>query len=109
MKIKLFEVRSSCTFIGIMATKVGATNQAEQYLLKRAGYYDSAENAIIVQELDGGIRPSTSDAYKQESNDIKEAHKYINLHFDELESGDVIDLEFISGKTSEPRIAQRLE
>jgi len=36
------------------------------------------------------------------------AHQYIRVHFDELKDGDVVDVQFIMGKTTEPKISERL-
>ena len=39
---------------------------------------------------------------------MKEAHAYIAGHFEELESGAVIDVEFILGETAEAKKSERL-
>lgn len=35
------------------------------------------------------------------------AHKYINEHYDELDSGDVVDVRFILGETEKPEPSTR--
>jgi len=94
-----------------MATKLGseATDQ-EDYLLHRGGYGNnlSRENSdyVIVTRLEDC--ESSYNAYKW-CNDrtMLEAHRYINNHFDDLNTGDVVDVEFILGETSTPKISDR--
>ena len=37
------------------------------------------------------------------------AHKFIKEHFDELETGDVIDVEYILGETDTQKMSERIE
>jgi len=103
MKTKLFELRDRATFVPVMVTKVEASNEAERYLLRRAGY-GLPSDLVIMSGLDGGLDKATCDPYDWGDNRTRlVAHQYIAEHFDELESGAVVDVEFILGERTEPK------
>ncbi|KKL90716.1 hypothetical protein LCGC14_1901950, partial [marine sediment metagenome] len=39
---------------------------------------------------------------------VAEAHRYVAAHWDELKSGDVIDVEFVLDETTEKKVSERL-
>lgn len=117
MIIKLLEIRDVGTTIPAMAIKLTARDEAEQWLLRRAGY---ALEAIvpnnpqvtpytILWPLVGGI--ATYDAYGHKTNarTYCVAHLFIAEHFDHLQSGAVIDVEYILGERAEPKISERID
>lgn len=106
MNSKLFELRDRGTFVPVMVTKVEPANEQEMYLLRRSGY-GIPSDLVIMTGLDGGLDKATCDPYDWGSNRTRlVAHKYIAEHFDELESGAVIDVEFILGETTKPKISE---
>jgi hypothetical protein len=50
-----------------------------------------------------GSRPIEYDCYNWNDRTYKVAHKHIIEHFDELEDGAVIDVEYILGETEAPK------
>jgi hypothetical protein len=40
---------------------------------------------------------------------LPESHQYIKNHWDELKTGDVIDVEYITGETLQPKQSQAIE
>jgi hypothetical protein len=40
---------------------------------------------------------------------FRAAHLYVEEHFDEIEDGAVVDVEFILGETAEPKVSERIE
>lgn len=113
MDTKIFELRAPATLIVLMAIKMHVYNEAERYLMTRSGYgrsnYDF-NKYIMVFPIDGGGKSlATTDAYKQTIEEIRLAHMYIIKHFDELEDGQVIDVEFITGKVNYPKTPERIE
>lgn len=114
METKLFEVRDRMTFLPVICVKLQPGNEADGYLLAMTGY---------------GLLPKTQRQYilmgKLQTGDLKNcpqdhggypgvrtlpiAHQHIEKHWDELTSGDVIDVEFILGEMAAPKIAQRLK
>ena len=113
MQTKLFEIRDAATFIPAIATqlyvapgcKEPARKEAENYLLRRAGY--GLDKLILFARLDGG-GPATYDCYDWKTRTMQVAHDYIEKHWDELESGAVIDVQFIVGETAVAKQSEAL-
>jgi hypothetical protein len=60
--------------------------------------------------LDGGSSAVNCDPYKWGPSRTRgRCHDYIIEHWDELESGDVVDYEFITGISDKPKMPQRLD
>lgn len=101
MKSKIFEVRDRGTLVPVMATMVSDNNGEDEYennLIARAGY--GTYGMVIMTILESG--ESKNDPFKWDdcSRTFKEAHCYIFKHFFELNSGDVIDVEYILGESN---------
>lgn len=115
MLAKAFEIRDRMTFIpalGVAMTPTGIHSRdqrAQQYLLRRCGYGVDGPPIILFTRLDGH-GPAYSDPYKWTGpgcRTMKHAHQYITANWEKLKDGDVIDVEFILGETSEPKISER--
>lgn len=99
MVTKVFEVRDEITHIGVMATKMVGETPDEDYEVERCGF-GRGSNLVIVTKM---YEPeSQHDAYNWPSRTMKHAHLYIEQHFDELKSGDVIDVQYILGESDAP-------
>lgn len=109
MQNKLFEVRDRATFIPVMAIHIdGNCTDQEDWLLRRSGYGESeGRNYVYLIHLQTG--EGQYDPYKwgRGSRTLREAHKYIVEHFDELQTGDVVDVEFILGESATKKITER--
>jgi GH43 family beta-xylosidase len=104
METKLFEVRDRGTLIPVIAIRLGAGNESERYLLARVGYgttKEEQEDYVLYAGLE--YFNMQGDPYKQTNRTRHVSHKYIREHWDELSSGDVIDVEFILGETTEKK------
>jgi hypothetical protein len=117
LPVKLFEVRDSRTFIPVIAVRLLALpfasgEEQEIYLLRRAGYsQESIVNPfelpnIFVGRLQGGT--ATYDPYEWDNRTLTTAHQHMIDHWEELVSGQVIDVEFILGETKSPKTTERL-
>lgn len=103
METKLFEIRDSGTFIPVIAIKCRSQLEAERYLLRR---YDS--NCIFIGKIASG--GGEYDPYNwPSSRTMQIAHTHIEEKWDQLSTGDVIDVEFILGETTEKKISERLK
>lgn len=106
MNSKLFELRDRATFVPVMVTKVEYRNEAERYLLRRSGF-ELPSDMVIMAGLDGGLDKATCDPYDWAGNRTRMvAHDYIAKNFDKLESGSVIDVEYILGETEQPKVSE---
>lgn len=110
--IKLFEIRDRATFIPVYAFRarpLTPDNEAERYLLARAGYGPVGDSeCVIVGRLAGHGAQCDPFEWQTGARTLTTAHQFIEAHFDELETGAVIDVEFILGETSAPKITERL-
>lgn len=114
METKLFEVRDRMTFLAVIAIKLEPGNEPDRYLLAMSGYGLRAEKQrqyILMGKLQtGNLKCSSSDHEGYPTvRTLPMAHHHIQKHWEELTSGDVIDVEFILGEVEAPKISQRLE
>lgn len=105
VSIKFFEVRDRATFIPVMAILAHTESGQEQrdWLLRRAGYV--GRYVFIVR-----LTSSPEVQYSQwdwNGRTMQAAASYIEDHFDELEDGAVVDVEFILGETDQPKRSER--
>ena len=111
MNAKTFEIRDAGTFIPVLAVQLSPGNEEDRYLIGRAGYgtlpRDQAEY-ILLCRIDGGTGECTSDIYGWRNGErtMPEAHRYIEEHFETLASGEVIDVQYILGETTEKKLSE---
>lgn len=110
---KLFEVRDRLTFIPVLAVNLFPFNEQERYLLARKGYMfcgqivDDLQVAIVRLGYDREFA-SSPNYWDENQRTMYQAHKHIQKNWDHLASGDVIDVEFILGETTEPKKSERM-
>lgn len=162
MTVKLIEIRDRGTFIAAMAIKLFARDEAERFLLGRAGYakeqitgltigvelvcpvcgytlgaelaepfmlknpngvacpnkqhdawlgkrpgikaYDGQPYILLVK-LDGV--DAEYDPFQWTIGTMPTAHRWLIAHWDEVRSGDVVDVEFLLGQSSAPKVSER--
>ena len=112
MIVKVFEVRDSATFMPVVAIKVTPANEAERYLAARLGYGTTpeAQSKYVLMSLLCSGEPMFYDPHHWSfsSRTRAVAHEYIKEHFDELESGAVVDVQFILRETEAPKVSEAL-
>lgn len=114
MESKLFELRDTGTFLPVIAIRLEPTNVEDRYLLAITGYglkIESQRKYILMGKLSTAnlkCSPNEHEGYPTVRT-LPMAHQHILKHWEELKSGDVIDVEFILGETKEPKVSQRLE
>ena len=102
MQTKLFEIRDYGTCIVVAAMQTKGESTPERRLLRRGGW---GERSIILCDINGKSE-CTHDPFiwKERGNDtLFYAHMYIQKNFDQLENHSVIDVEYINGKTKDPK------
>ena len=107
MHAKALEIRDEGTFIAALAVNMEAVNGEQRYLLRRCGYALDGRPNVIVTRLDGNGK-ATNDPYAWGGRTWPVAHLYIIEHWDELADGDVVDVSFILGETTAPKVSERL-
>lgn len=115
MLAKALEIRDRVTFIAALAVDMNPRYKTiaaehcphQHYLLSRCGYPCGGAPNIILTKLNGSGK-ATNDPYDWGDRTWHVAHKYIIEHWAELNDGDVIDVEFILGETSAPKLSERV-
>jgi hypothetical protein len=112
MIAKCFEIRDSNTFIPILAVKLDPDNEGDSYLLSRAGYdltpMEQREYVQVIR-ISGGSGMSACDPHEwgPHSRTLTVAHEFIIEHFNDLEPGAVIDVEYILGEKPTKKRSER--
>jgi hypothetical protein len=107
MEVKCLELRDHNTFVPVICIRPVADNEAQRYLLRRDGYRaDESEHCVIL--IDAQCRGVAYDPYDWHGGGRTKpnAHQYIERHWHELRDGDVVDVAFILGETSEKKISE---
>ena len=108
MKTKALEIRDKGTFIAVIAIQARGQDEVESWLLRRSGFGADSDCVILVRMNCSGVdRNASYDPYAWGGRTYVVAHDYIAKHFDELNNGAVIDVEFILGETAEPKKSER--
>lgn len=118
MQTKALELRDEMTFIPILCVNMNpklATNTealetatAQRWLLRRCGYPCNGRPNILMTRLSAdGYATNDPYGWPGGSQTFPVAHNWIIEHWNELKDGDVVDVEFILGKTLEPKISER--
>lgn len=106
VETKLLELRDRATFIPAIATLMESEHPQERYLLGRAGY--RGVRCVLLTGLGGG-RKAEYDCYAWNSEPFRSAHHYLEQHWDEVQTGAVLDGEFLRGETTQPKRSESEE
>jgi hypothetical protein len=111
MNAKTFEIRDSMTFIPVLAVRLCPEDERDRYLFARAGYGlrpEDQEQYVGMARIDGGIGKWTSDPFEwcDGSRTLQVAHQFITDNWNTLRSGDVVDVQFILGETTSPKVSE---
>lgn len=108
MKTKIIEIRDSATFIPVMATLMESENEVESWYLRKTGYGKDS-GLVMITPLSGGKAEYSPYDWDTMARTYPVAHKYIQEHWNELESGDVVCVETILGERETPKVSERRE
>jgi len=103
---KVLEVRDSGTHIPVLAIRLLAKNGIQNYYVHdRMGYPRDGSGIamILLNDCNGNCNP-----YWWGDRTCATAHHYIYDHFEELNDGDVVDVEFILGEKPSKKVSERL-
>lgn len=111
MLVKAIEIRDEGTFIAALAVDMNPANDEQRYLLRRCGYPCDGRPNIILTRLDGDETGrddrATNDPYARGGRTWPIAHHWIIEHWDELEDGSVVDVQFILGERPQRKLSER--
>ena len=106
MKTLALEIRDRATFLPMLAVQMTSSNMEQKYLLRRSGY-GGEHTLIMLWSMSQSRTPASYDPHDWNDRTRRIAHQYIQENFNELSDGDVIDVEFILGETTSPKISER--
>jgi len=96
-RVKYLEIRDRLTCVKAFAFKLPRELPA---LARAAGF---GKPAVFFGKLDGTDVTYDPFKHKPVGRTMKEAHLWLRDNYDSVESGDVIDVEYILGETDEPK------
>ena len=110
METKILEIRDEGTFIPILAIDMNPSIEArgvDTYYLRRCGYTCDGAPNIAITRLDMNGSPAWYDPYGWGGRTFPVAHNYIIENWDNLQTGDVVDVSYILGETATPKRSER--
>jgi hypothetical protein len=108
MTSKMIEIRDRGTFVPALATRLDTGLEHERWLMREAGF-ESPYLDILLCKISGGgghLKCAT-DPVDWNDRTYFTIHKYLLEHFDEVRPGQVLDVEYILGEKSEPKVSER--
>jgi hypothetical protein len=98
-KLKHIEILDRATFIPAIAVRLDSNDTFGGHLIRRAGF---KAFGILLADLNYGT--GSVDPYGHgDSRTRTVVHLYLEQHWDDVEDGQVIDVEFILGETAESK------
>lgn len=103
MIVKLLEIRDRATCISVSAIKFNPTTKPEKGILRWSGFHPN-DFVFLVKLTDAAKFHYDPRAWNDRT--MESAHLWIEKHFDELRSGDLVDVEVILGEKKKPKKSQ---
>lgn len=102
---KIIEIRDSATCLIVVAFRTYTfNNSVENWGFRREGF--GPDSVYLVRLND---QQCAYDPFKwANSRTMFQAHLYLQDHYDELESGDVLDIEYILGEKTIKKVSERI-
>lgn len=102
---KMIEIRDSMTCIAALAIQMFPTDDVEKRFMNRCGFPKDGSSIILMSLYD---QKATNDPFEWESlgkgqRTFQTAHHWILRHFTEIQSGDVVDVQYILDETTAPK------
>ena len=117
MIAKFIEIRDEATCILALAIKMQEDGEDPEtaaiehwFLHRRSGYPEDGSSIMLMRLSDG---KATNDPYEWPAlgmgrRTMGNAHNYIIDHFEELKTGDVVDVSVILGESTTTKISERV-
>jgi hypothetical protein len=103
MIVKTVEIRDRHTFIPAVAIRLVAANEAQRHLMRRVGFYG---DGVVLMRLTDQEAHSDPYDWHRDSRTMPNAHVWLEQHFDEIDDGAVIDVEFLLGERASPKLSE---
>lgn len=110
MKAKTFEVRDRATFIPVLAVRLEPDNPQDRYLFYTSGFGKiptiQKTHILLTNLQTNETLVNPYDWYAGRTMRI--IHMHLVANFEEIESGSVLDVEFIKGEVKTPKLSELL-
>jgi hypothetical protein len=106
MKTKIIEIRDRATCIPALVIRMEAGNEIQRYYFRCTGFGNFAD--VILMRLSDQFATCDSYRWGSASRTMGCAHRWLNLHWDDIEEGGVLDIEYILGETQAPKQSERI-
>jgi hypothetical protein len=112
MQVKLLELRDEGTLIPLLcvdmnpAGTIGEGYMAQRNLLSRSGYPCDGRPNIAITHLAASGDACSNDPYFWNGRTRPVAHDFIIKNWAMLKDGDVVDVQFILGETTAPKVSE---
>lgn len=100
-EVKFIEILDRMTFIPAVAVLLAPHEPREALLMHRAGYGPASPNTVLMARLVDGR--GHVDPFEWCDRTHTSAHRFIAANWNVIQSGDVVDVEYILGETTEPK------
>jgi len=107
MILKTLEIRDAGTHIPALAIKMSHDDPTHNYQLMRVGFMGGSDSQVILMMLNNQEAHSDPYDWNRGARTMPEAHVWIEKHFDELKNGDVVDVDFLYGRTAKPKVSEQ--
>ncbi len=108
MQVKMFEIRDYATFFPVICIKPGIDDEGgDEYLLKRSGYDLSESRRTVIMMHGQEVSRCEYNPFNWGDRTFHNAHLHIKENWEKLNTGDVIDVEFILGESKEAKTSER--
>ena len=98
MEQKFVEIRDKDMFVPALAIRLEG---ADHYLARHAGY----ESPLVILVLLSAMK-CAYDPYAWGGRTYPVVHQWLQDHFDAHENGAVVDVEFLLGETTTPKLSE---
>jgi hypothetical protein len=106
MITKMFEIRDAGTLIPVVATLMASHDAQEHWLVRRAGF-SGDDGLVFIGKIETGGGQYDPHSWPGGARTMTVAHAYIQKAWGNLSSGDVIDVQFILGETTQRKTSER--
>lgn len=107
MEVKCLEIRDEMTFLPVICVRPAPVNEEQRYLLRRDGYTGSSDEKCIIM-IDAQCRGAAYNPFDWQSATKMNAHSFIEQNWETLKDGDVIDVQFILGRSAAKMVSERV-
>lgn len=113
MTTKTIEIRDKMTMMPGLIVRLDPGCEEDRWLFTHAGFgrdYKTQANYVLLLPIDGGSGRFECDPYDwpEGARTLRAVQQFVNEHFDDIASGDVVDVEFILGETIAPKVSERI-